>query len=156
MVIYLAQHGQALDKTIDPDRPLSETGWSDIQRMAEFIAGHLHVDRIVHSGKTRARQTAELLSSGIGGVRPEAISGIAPNDPVEDFLQEVSDLDDSLLVVGHLPFLARLATLLTGGDTDKPVVKYQPGSIVCLIQGEGRREIGWMVTPELLMDKQTD
>jgi phosphohistidine phosphatase len=154
MNIYLAQHGNALDKQVDPDRPLSESGVADVQLMAGFLIGRMHADRIVHSGKTRARQTAELLGVSVSpGVAPEMVDGIAPNDPVEAFAEQLASWEGNILVVGHLPFLARLVTLLIGGDPDTPVVTYQPGSIVHLTSDdEDGWRISWMITPELLVD----
>lgn len=154
MNIYLAQHGNALDKQVDPDRPLSESGLSDVRRMAGFLIGRMHADRIVHSGKTRARQTAELLGASVSpGITTEKIAGIAPNDPVEVFAEQLTSWEGNILVVGHLPFLAKLVTLLTGGDPESPAVKFQPGSIVRLTSDdEGGWRISWMITPELLVD----
>ena len=37
MRIYLTQHGLAVPKDIDPDRPLSEQGREDVRRLAEFL-----------------------------------------------------------------------------------------------------------------------
>jgi len=63
MRLYLVQHGKAKSKDEDPDRPLTDQGRNDIKKVAVFLAENagLKVTSIYHSGKTRARQTAEVL-----------------------------------------------------------------------------------------------
>ena len=73
MRLYLVQHGEALPKQVDPERPLSERGRSDVARVADFLKGAgIRVTRVAHSGKTRARQTAELLASFVRRLAPDA------------------------------------------------------------------------------------
>ena len=67
MKLYVVQHGDAVQKDINPDRPLSEMAQTQIRRLAKLLkaSGILPV-RIFHSGKLRAKQTAELMSP-VGG-----------------------------------------------------------------------------------------
>ena len=37
MKLYLMQHGDALQKDVDPDRPLSPRGRRDIEKIAAFL-----------------------------------------------------------------------------------------------------------------------
>ena len=37
MRIYLTQHGLAVPKDVDPDRPLNEQGREDVRRLAELL-----------------------------------------------------------------------------------------------------------------------
>jgi phosphohistidine phosphatase len=104
----------------------------------------VRVQRIVHSGKERARQTAELFAAALnpaGGV--EQRTGLAPLDdprPVAMWLEE----QEEVMVVGHQPFLARLASLLATGAPEPPIVAFSYGAIVCL---EKRKDApGWLVT----------
>ena len=84
MSLYLVQHGKSLPKEIDPDRSLSEEGKTTVHRTAIAATEyHIHVSQIIHSGKTRARQTAEIISMYIkpeSGVRES--TGLNPNDDV--------------------------------------------------------------------------
>ena len=154
MKIYLVQHGDALAKDIDPDRPLSETGQLDVKLVASFLVGRMEVSRVIHSGKTRAQQTAELLVGSVAGELPvEAIDGINPNDSVEAFAQQVMNWNENVLVVGHLPFMAKLVTWLVIDSVDVSLVSYQPGSVVCLESAEdGHWQLQWMIRPELLSE----
>lgn len=66
MKIYLVQHGDSLDKDIDPERPLSDQGQKDIQLLSNFLSPlKIEVSCVYHSGKLRAQQTAESLSGHI-------------------------------------------------------------------------------------------
>jgi len=152
MKLYFVQHGKALAKDVDSDRPLSGEGQAEVGQLAKFLAGRIQVSRVLHSGKTRTQQTAEILTARIAGeFQVEMISGIGPNDSVEDFAIRVMNRDEDLLVVGHLPFMARLVSLLVSGSADADIVSYSPGSIVCLESlDDGHFQVQWMIRPELL------
>ncbi len=152
MKLYLVQHGDALAKDVDSDRPLSNVGHAEVGQLAELLTGHMSVSRVLHSGKTRAQQTAEIFTAIIAGEFPvEAISGIGPNDPVEKFANQLMDWDEDILVIGHLPFMARLVSLLVTGSEDMGVISFTPGSIVYLESiDDGHFQVQWMLRPELL------
>ena len=62
-MLYLVQHGEATKETEDPARPLTEHGRQEVVKVARALARvRLGVSVIAHSGKLRARQTAELLA----------------------------------------------------------------------------------------------
>ena len=152
MQLYLVQHGEAVAKDVDPDRPLSERGMADVAHITGFMknAG-VSLEKILHSGKTRAEQTANILAGELlGQGEAAAISGISPNDPVEPFLQEIENWTVETLVVGHLPFMAKLVAHLVVNN-EIALTAYQPGSVVCLAKGEDEHwQIQWMLRPELL------
>ncbi len=50
MKLYLMQHGDAVAKDIDPDRPLSKTGLADVKLVAASLSQPIEISRIVHSG----------------------------------------------------------------------------------------------------------
>ena len=55
------------------------------------------------------------------------------------------------LIVGHLPYLGRLASRLLASDPDRPLLTFHPGSMACLDKdAEGHWTLAWMVRPELL------
>ena len=101
----------------------------------------------------RARQTAEILAQFID-TRPsvEVFNSINPNDPIEAFAQLVDDWSEDLLVVGHLPFMSKLVSLLLKGSEEQAIVSYTAGSIVCIEStGDGGWQLLWMVRPGLLI-----
>jgi phosphohistidine phosphatase len=146
--LYLVQHGRCLDEAQDPTRPLSEAGRREAASVAD-IARHfgVAVSRIEHSGKLRARQTAEIFDQALGppgGVHARA--GLAPGDDVIAFAR--NQLDDGLMLVGHLPFLERLAGLLLVDDPGRRIYRMQNAGILALENdAEDVWSIRWAVTP---------
>lgn len=156
MRLYLAQHGAAVSKEADPERPLSEQGAADARAMAAFLrqAG-VRVERVWHSGKRRAGQTAEALAKAmLPGGATEAISGISPNDSVEEFVIDADVWEEDTLVVGHLPFLAKLVSLLLVGDSERESVRFDPGTVVCLERLPSQAWVViWVQRPDLLGER---
>ncbi len=153
MKLYLVQHGEAAAKEIDPERPLTQQGQNDVGRIAVVLAGAgIRVSRIIHSGKLRARQTADILGSAVApGVEAAVSDDIDPlDDPAEFDWQKASGGEDTILV-GHLPFMAKLASHLVVGDAVQALVEFRPGSVLCLESTDsGNWHISWMLRPELL------
>ena len=154
MKLYLAQHGEAVPATEDPERPLSAQGRRDVRAVADLLqAAGVRVERVWHSGKTRAAQTAKLLAGAVlpRGRKPQSVEGIGPNAPVAEFIIDADVWEEDTLVVGHLPFMARLVALLTTGDSVRDIVGYYPGSIVCLERADaGHWVLLWMIRPDIL------
>jgi phosphohistidine phosphatase len=140
MRLYLVQHGEAVAVSVDAEKTLSPKGLRDARALAGACARHrIEAVEVVHSGKARARQTAELLAEALGlPVRPAA--GLDPLDPVQPFATECLSRH-STIVVGHLPFLERLAALLLAGREDPPVLAFQRGGMACL-ERRGAPEAG--------------
>lgn len=153
MKLYLVQHGEACAKDVDPERPLTDQGRKDIDRLAEFLKrADIQVKRAIHSEKLRAIQTAELLANAIAPeVELEASGLINPNDNPKAFNWQSESWDRDTLVVGHLPFMAKLVSHLLIDDENVLIAAYQPGSIVCLEHNDELQwQISWMIRPELL------
>lgn len=153
MKIYLVQHGEAAAKEVEPDRPLTEQGMKDVQRIAGALkhAG-VEVKRVIHSGKLRAQQTAEILAIEIAPkLQLETSDRINPNDNPGAFDLQTDSGNTDTMVVGHLPFMTKLASHLVTGDDVQTLVAYQPGSVVCLeLIEKDNWQINWMLRPELL------
>lgn len=154
MKIYLVQHGEAAAKEVDPERPLTERGIAEVRRVASALkrAG-VEVKRVIHSGKLRARQTAEIFATETGlAPQVETSDLINPTDDPGAFDLQTDSGNADIMVVGHLPFMAKLVSHLVTGDDGQLLVTYQPGSVVCLelIENENWR-INWMLRPELLV-----
>jgi phosphohistidine phosphatase len=159
MRLYLVQHGDALPKELDPERPLSAAGRGDVQRIASFLSqAGIRVSRIMHSGKKRAEQTAGLLAASVGtSGRLERATGIDPLDPTDAFARTVNEWTEDTMVVGHLPFMGKLVSRLIAGDEAVPTVAFQPGTVACLErEDEGRWTIAWMIRPELLAARRLE
>ena len=153
MKLYLVQHGEACAKDVDPERPLTDQGRADTDRLAAFLGrAGIRVQRVIHSGKLSAVQTAERLASAVAPeVELESSGIINPNDNPKAFDWQSGSWDRDTLVVGHLPFMAKLVAHLVIEDENRPITAYQPGSIVCLEREDGTRwQVNWMIRPHLL------
>jgi phosphohistidine phosphatase len=152
MKLYLVQHAKAASEQADPQRGLTEEGFSEIQKVAAFVKPlNLCVDYLWHSGKKRAAQTAEILAEAIKIKTQTIHEGLGPNDDVKAFKDEVVSAGGDIIVVGHLPFLSKLASLLLAGAESANTVAFKNGGIVCLDRSETNQwQIDWMIIPELL------
>jgi len=152
MALFLVQHGKSLPKDKDPKKGLSESGIQETERIAQVAKGYgVHVSGIAHSGKTRARQTADILGSFLnpeGGL--EAISGLNPLDDVTA-VADVLDSTEDRMLVGHLPFMERLTAYLITGSVERPVFKFQNSGIVCLDNAPDTESwvIKWALMPHI-------
>jgi phosphohistidine phosphatase len=99
----------------------------------------VHVAEIRHSGLTRARETAEILAASLaprGGVH--AATGLAPEDDPAIVAAELELTDAPIMLVGHLPHLARLTAALVG-DAVTERISFAPATAVALL----RHADGW-------------
>lgn len=154
MKLYLVQHGDAKSKSDDPERPLTEQGRKDVARVAAFAQrADVQVAQIRHSGKRRAEETATILAEYLtpaGGV--VALPGLAPKDDTGRVAELLSRETRPLMLVGHGPFMDRLAGLLVAGSEDRVVVGFRKGGLVCLERDpkSWTWTVCWMVTPDLI------
>ena len=154
MRVYLVQHGEARSKDEDPERHLTERGVMDAERVSDFLLTlNLKAETIWHSGKVRARQTAEILCAGFSGqAKPLEREGLAPNDPAAPLKPTLLEASGDIVIVGHLPFLAKLAALLVTNNEGNDIVAFGRGCVLCLERNpNGSWKIIWMITPDLLV-----
>ncbi len=152
MPIYLVQHAQSLSKEVDPKKGISEEGRADTERIAEVAKGYqVNVSQIQHSGKKRARQTAEIFAAALNvGAVGESPLPVNPLDDVQDLAKALNP-SSQLMIVGHLPHLERLASWLIVKKTDHLVFKFQNSGIICLDKkAEGEFwHIKWTLMPKI-------
>ncbi|HLW01696.1 MAG TPA: phosphohistidine phosphatase SixA [Ktedonobacterales bacterium] len=158
MMLYLMQHAQAVPADVDPERPLSPEGLAAVERVALRAAQlDVPVARIYHSGKLRARQTAEVLGAALHlENNVEALEGLGPKDRAEPLarwlrVEMQKHAAGGLVLVSHLPLLERLAALLLTGDEEMSVVAIQYAALLALApKGDGKHfVVQWLLTPEL-------
>ncbi|MCF8095676.1 MAG: phosphohistidine phosphatase SixA [Desulfobacteraceae bacterium] len=132
MSLYLVQHGKNLSKEIDPEQSLSEEGRKEVEHIGETASGYdVLVGKIRHSGKKRAEQTAEIFAEKLDVKDVAEAEGLKALDEPAEFGKNVNP-GENLMLVGHLPFMERMASWLTTGSMDYTVFKFQNGGIVCL------------------------
>jgi phosphohistidine phosphatase len=131
MRLYLVQHGEAVNGTTDAEKVLSPKGLRDARALAAACARHrVEAAEVIHSGKARAGETAGLLAEALD-LPVRSTAGLDPLDPVRPIADACASMR-STVVVGHLPFLERLAALLLAGREDPPVLAFQRGGMACL------------------------
>jgi phosphohistidine phosphatase len=153
MRLYLMQHGEATPEEINPARPLTAKGRKDVQKVASLLKkSGIGPFPVRHSGKTRAQETAEIIASPWGAQsQVQAKENLGPQDAVHPLVQEISGLESDLLVVGHLPFLGKLASALLTGSESQSLLSFRQGGIACLDRNEDRTwQVAWMVIPDIL------
>jgi phosphohistidine phosphatase len=137
---YLVRHGSAAPGPDDRARPLTAEGRAEVEGTARALhARGVEVAEIRHSGLARARETAELLGRVLAPPRGvQAVSGLAPEDDPDIARAELELATESLLLVGHLPHLARLAGALVG-RAELARIPFVPATAVGVRRGPG----GW-------------
>ena len=156
--LYLVQHGEAVAEAVDPNRPLSAHGRTVVEQMAAWaVRRGVRVDQIRHSGKLRAEQTAAIFAEQLCPREGVSVQpGLAPNDDVQPLADGAEGWPDSLMLVGHLPFLSRLASLLLIGDPRRPVIQFCNGGLVGLVRDERDWAIVCVIPPVLIGQGQSD
>ncbi len=148
MAMYFVQHGLASAKEDDPNRPLSADGRKEV----ECISAHLRkvgvaVKKVCHSGKTRAKETAQIFAEQIGDGNICELSGMSPNNNVIEFAADLKENDT--MYVGHLPHMGKLISYLITGDEDAGVVKFANGGVVCVEKDSTGFHIEWYLKPSM-------
>ena len=151
--LYLVQHAEAEKKEEDQARPLSEKGWDDIDKISKFLKGkEIEVSKIFHSGKLRAKQTAEKLGESINS--SEGIietDGLSPLDDPRIWVEKLEWEENDIMIVGHLPHLSKLSDFLLTGETNYEVIRFKMGGVICMEKDqEGKWSLQWMVTPDII------
>jgi phosphohistidine phosphatase len=143
VAVYLVQHGQAKPEDEDPQRPLTDRGADDVAWVAHWAIDRFGVrpSRVIHSGKTRSRQTADIWARLVG-VDAEQADGLAPNDDPATWVGRLTAETSDVMLVGHLPHLGKLASVLLTGDPERPLIGFQQGGLVAF----EHTDAGWVVT----------
>lgn len=154
MEIYLIQHGESQSKEEDPERPLTDKGRSDTERVAAYARNHADIDIkiIFHSGKLRAIQTAEIIAKYMNpseGIRES--DGLEPMADPDIWAERISTSKGNIMLVGHLPHLGKLVGVLLNADESKNVVNFQNSGIIKLIRPEGGAwMLDWIIVPSIV------
>lgn len=160
MRLYLVRHGEATSPEVNAARPLSEAGERQIRRLSGFVKPlELAPAEVWHSGKARAEGTARILLPALAAGEPLGTSSLiekqnlAPNDPVAPVAGDIEAIGEDLMIVGHLPFVSRLTSLLILGQESPELVVFGAGAIACLERDDGDTwSLMWTVSPEILPD----
>ncbi len=148
-MIYLVHHADPVGPEVDPRRPLSDRGRAAAFLVADEAARReVRPEAIWHSGKLRARQTAEIfwkLCNPLATLTAER--GLQPSDPPAWMKDRLFGERRDLMVVGHMPHLARLLRVLAGEDPDTSTRTFPLHGMVALdAEGDAWNEV-WRTGP---------
>jgi phosphohistidine phosphatase len=154
MRVYLVQHAEAVPADLDPEQPLTLAGRETARRVARWMAatGRARPAEILHSKKSRARQTAEMFARALATPPLREVDGLLPGDEVDSAAEAVKASEGDLMLVGHLPHLNRLASYLVSGDPAADVVRFRHAGVICIERQGGTWAILWAVVPELITE----
>jgi phosphohistidine phosphatase len=142
MHLYLVHHGEAVGPEVDARRPLSNIGRAEVDRLAAKAAALGAKPQIVwHSGKLRAKQTAEAYWRSCNALAEfSATRDLQPDDAPQWIRDRLRGETKDILITGHFPHLPRLlALLVTGGEAG---VDFPVNGVVAHVSdfvGESRR-----------------
>jgi len=142
--LYLLRHAKAVADDEDRTRPLAPRGEAQARWLGEAMSDrHLHVDRVLHSPKLRARRTAELFSGrALPGVPVGPVDWLYPEDDVDPWVSRLRHEPEVLLLVGHNTFMERLAEALTGRE-----VRFKTCTLAAFRRSGNAWELAWTETP---------
>jgi len=120
--LFLIHHGEAVGPEIDARRPLSPRGHEQAERVAAEAASRgARPDVVWHSGKLRAKQTAEAFRRACNPLAEfAAIRDIQPDDPAQWIRDRLRAETRDVAIAGHFTHLPRLLALLLEGAEDFP------------------------------------
>ena len=145
--LFLVRHGKAMSESQDSLRPLSPQGVKELEKLAKYLSTqNIQIDEILHSNKLRARQTAEILSKYIGPSRGlREAGGLSPMDDPQPWINELTVSKDKLMLVGHLPFISRLASLLLTRRMNSSCIVFYPGTVAAFRNSGGDWAVEWVI-----------
>jgi phosphohistidine phosphatase len=155
MNLYIVRHGIAEEGGDGPDeeRALTAKGAARMEQAARGLRRlKCRPARVLTSPLVRAEQTARIVAEVLCPRAPFVMcEQLAPGAPVGALLEELADVaEDSVLLVGHNPDVARLAARLLCGR-GKATVVFKKGAACCisfeaaLAPGAGR--LDWLLQP---------
>jgi len=161
MELYIVRHGdagQAMQARgrADDERELTREGREETEAVAKALrALGCSPARIGTSPLARARQTAEILADVLDAKKKlENCEFLAPGSDAEDLIRWLRDLRaDSVMIVGHMPDLAHLASamLTPKGSLD---IAFKKSGVCCISFGgapaAGAGRLEWLLQPKQL------
>jgi phosphohistidine phosphatase len=117
--LFLVHHGDAVGSEVDPARPLSAEGRTAVTRLAASAASRGVKPAVIwHSGKLRAKQTAEAFWRACNPFAEFAATrDLQPDDAPEWMRDRLQGESRDVMLAGHYPHMPRLLALLAGVST---------------------------------------
>ncbi len=153
MQLYLMRHGDALHSAMDSARRLSPKGRADVSKIAAALKQKgVRPERIWHSPKERAVETAGIVAKTLGVEQFDSVPEIEPESSPELIYLRLEALANkiggSLMMVSHLPFLPKLMGRLLADRTRAS--DFGTACVTHLEAYEGGWAISWSLNPRHL------
>ena len=122
MKLFLIHHAEAVGPEVDTRRPLSVEGAAHAETIAADAAARGAKPAVVwHSGKLRARQTAQAFWRACNALAAFAAApDLQPTDPPSAMRERLRGESRDILIAGHFPHLPRLLSLLVNRESTFP------------------------------------
>ena len=134
MKLILVRHGQAFEGIEDDERTLTELGVKQIENVAHaLMSQRVSVAHVYHSGKMRAQQTAKILQQSLAPGCPISILELLkPSSRPTALVDYLVEIDESSLMVGHLPHIREFAFELLGFQNTRTLeqLAFNPGTVI--------------------------
>ena len=105
-------------------------------------------DVIWHSGKLRAKQTAEAYWKRCNPLASfSATRGLQPTDPTNWIVDSIAGESRHILLAGHFPHLPRLLGRLLRAKADADPLEFPLNGIVALENVDGKWLERWRLKP---------
>ncbi|MBP6208301.1 MAG: phosphohistidine phosphatase SixA [Anaerolineales bacterium] len=163
MHLYLIRHAIAVEEGApgyedDSLRPLTDKGKKKMRQIAKGLrALGADFDLIVSSPYVRAKETAEILADVFDLDAIEFNNMLVPDGDPNLLISDINEKYkvDSLVLVGHQPFLSSLIGLLVAENAAVDVTFKKGG--VCRLSADNllhdrRAVLEWLLTPGILVD----
>ncbi len=161
MNLYLLRHGIAVEPGTpgcarDADRPLTPEGKDKLRKIAAAIkCMELEFDRVLSSPYLRARQTAEIIAESLKPFRKLELSdSLAPDGSSRKLIELLKSLKpppQSVLLVGHEPYLSGLVSLLISAHGSAYVLMKKGGLASLRVSSLHHGHcavLEWLLTPK--------
>jgi len=162
MNLYFLRHAIAVEKEEwrkpESERPLTDEGIRKMRRVAEGMrALKLSFDWILTSPARRAYDTAEIVAKEFkAGQKVRILKSLAPDGDPKILVKHLA-LNfrswESVLLVGHEPYLSHLISMLLTGEPEPPFELKKGGlsllSADSLTYGRCAR-LEWLIQPKQL------
>ena len=166
MNLYIIRHAIAVDEGLpeyedDSQRPLTDKGKKKMRQIAKGLrALGTDFDLILSSPYVRAKATAEILADVFKTKAEIAFSDnlIPMGDPdllIAEMNEKYSVNNNSVVLVGHEPFLSALIGLLVSDNAGIDMTLKKGG--VCRLSADDlhhtrKATLEWLLTPGILVE----
>ena len=157
MEIYILRHGIAVNRGTpgykkDSDRPLTPEGEEKVHQIAKaMLAMELKFDLILSSPYLRSKQTAQIVAAELDE-EVTLTDLLTPDGNPLELIRELNDeKPQSVLLVGHEPYLSGLISVLVTGES-KAAIELKKGGL-CKLSADrvafGQcATLNWLLTPK--------